>query len=83
MFPKHDFSFFGVFWALFIFGLRGGKNFWTCRDGGAKNFDASLGGRAIVLEFLGVNKYNEAKIYIRGFARVIAISVISRPPTHK
>ena len=41
MFLKHDFF---MFWGILgtfnfsFFGLRGGENFWTRREGGAKNF---------------------------------------------
>ena len=53
------FSCFGVFWALFIFWSKGGKNIWT---------------------WYTLKK----ELKIKRFARVIAISVISRPPpNHK
>ena len=62
MFLKHDFFMFwgilGTFYFSF-FGLRGGENFRTRREGGAKNFGrvAKNFGPLIFSDFLGVNKY--------------------------
>ena len=50
MFLKHNFfKFFGYFGHFSFFGLRGGENFQTRREGGAQNFRRVLkGGRKIL-----------------------------------